>query len=214
MTRKERKPHATHEEAEETKRAILQAAQRLFMEYGYRAVSTRHLADACGLTQPALYHYFADKQDLYVAMVLDEVARLKAALERIAARQEGAEERLRRTVTYLLSNTQHDLAMMLHDIRHELTVEQQKLLNEAFQTGLISPIATIFQDGLHQGLLRDTQHGGIEAQAAAYLLMNMISQFTRRATTYNAESNQPASSDSEQANSIVQVLLYGLANPP
>ena len=215
MVRGQRKHHATREEAEETKRTILLVAQRLFMEYGYRAVSTRQLADACGLTQPALYHYFADKQDLYVAMVLDEVAKLKAALERIAGRHEGIDDRLRRAVTYLLSNTQHDLSMMLHDIRHELSVERQAVLDEAFQTGVISPIASIFRDGLEQGLLRNSQHGGIEAYAATYLLMNLVSHYTRRVTTSTSHTGQTlyGGSDAERADLIVRVLLYGLAYP-
>ena len=217
MARKERRQHATREEAEETKRTILRVAQQLFMEYGYRAVSTRQLADACGLTQPALYHYFADKQDLYVAMVLDEVAKLRAALERIAGRQEGVEERLRRAVTYLLSNTQHDLAMMLHDIRHELSVERQAILDEAFQIGFIRPIATIFEDGLSQGLLRATEHGGISSHIATFLLLDMISPFTRPSVTVSstAVSQQVLhrSSDAELASMLVRILLYGIAYP-
>jgi AcrR family transcriptional regulator len=43
----------------ETRCLILQAAHRPFMEQGYRAVSTRQIAAACGITQPALYRHFA-----------------------------------------------------------------------------------------------------------------------------------------------------------
>lgn len=213
MVRGQRKPHATREEAEETKRTILRTAKELFMEYGYRAVSTRQLADACGLTQPALYHYFADKQDLYVAMVHEEVAKLQAALERIAARHDSVEERLRRVVLYLLSTTQHDLALMLHDIRHELTVERQAILDEAFQTGVIHPIATIFTDGLQQGLLRDTQHGGVVPQTATLLLLNMISRYTRRPATPDSAQTPYSASDAELAHMLIHILLYGLAYP-
>ena len=214
MVRGQRKPHATREEAEETKRTILRTAQELFMEYGYRAVSTRQLADACGLTQPALYHYFADKQDLYVAMVHEEVAKLQAALERIAARHDSVEERLRRVVLYLLSTTQHDLALMLHDIRHELTVERQAILDEAFQTGVIHPIATIFTDGLQQGLLRDSQDGGVTPQTATLLLLNMISRYTGRPPAASDSAQTPYSaSDAELAHMLIHILLYGLAYP-
>ena len=218
MARKESKHHTSREEAEETKRTILRTAQQLFMEYGYRAVSTRQLADACGLTQPALYHHFADKQDLYVAMVQEEVAKLRAALERIAGRNEGVEERLRKTIAYLLSNTQHDLVLMLHDIRHELTPARQAILDEAFQVGVIRPIATIFEDGLQQGLLRTIQHGGITSHIATFLLLNMISPFTRRPSVSSpaATSQRTAQhgSDAELATMLVQVLLYGVAYPP
>jgi len=45
----------------ETRKVVLQAARRLFLEFGFHAVSTRQIAEACGLTQPALYHHFANK---------------------------------------------------------------------------------------------------------------------------------------------------------
>src|SRR5690349_3359337 len=55
---------ANEAEREETAKLILQAARQLFMAHGYRAVSTRQVAEAVGLTQPALYHHFATKEEL------------------------------------------------------------------------------------------------------------------------------------------------------
>ena len=59
------------------------------MEHGFRAVSTRQIADGCGLTQPALYHHFSDKQDLYVAVMKESLSETQAALERIVRRNES-----------------------------------------------------------------------------------------------------------------------------
>ena len=39
------------------------------MAHGYRAVSTRQVAEAVGLTQPALYHHFATQADLYQGLL-------------------------------------------------------------------------------------------------------------------------------------------------
>ena len=133
--------HEESEEAQETRRAILEVARRLFMEFGYRAITTRQISDACGLTQPALYHYFKDKQELYVAMAREELARTQAGLERITRRGESVEERLKRTVAYLVGTTQHDHSLMMHDIRHELSPEARLLLNEEFRASMIAPLA-------------------------------------------------------------------------
>ena len=207
MSRAQRK-HASHEEAEETRRTILRVAQELFMEYGYRAVTTRQIADACGLTQPALYHYFAHKQELYVAMAQEELAKTRAALERIARRNEDLDELLRRVAMYLISSTQHDINPMLHDIRHELTLEAQSALNEAFHMSIVSPIASIFEDGLRKGQLRDQQHGGADPVTAAFLFMSMILNILTRQRNSVSQVN-----DSELVNLTVHTLLYGLAYP-
>ena len=201
--------HATREEAEETRRTILRTAQQLFMDYGYRAVSTRQIADACGLTQPALYHYFADKQALYVAVMQEDMAKTQAALERIARRNESVEERLRRVVRYLLNSTQHDLGWMLHDVRQEVDAQARATLYNDFQAGLIAPIASIFRAGIQQGLLRDAAHDGVDETTATYLFMNMLSRFLSQKA--HPDTAFTGIHEQERAEIIVHILLHGIA---
>ena len=76
---------------------ILAAARSLFMSRGYRAVSTRDIADAVGLTQPALYHHFGGKEALYVAVMEDELATISARLDRAARLDPRRRAQCRRT---------------------------------------------------------------------------------------------------------------------
>jgi AcrR family transcriptional regulator len=55
-----------------TRARLLSEARRLFGERGYAAVGTEEIVKAAGLTRGALYHQFADKQDLFRA-VFEEV---------------------------------------------------------------------------------------------------------------------------------------------
>jgi AcrR family transcriptional regulator len=48
---------------------ILLAAARLFTVVGYTATSTREIAEAAGLRQASLFHYFARKEDLLAALL-------------------------------------------------------------------------------------------------------------------------------------------------
>lgn len=200
---------------EETRHTILRVAQELFMEYGYRAISTRQIADACGLTQPALYHYFTDKQQLYAAMAREELSKTGAALERIARRGEDIEERLRQAARYLLSNTHHDHGQMLHDIRRELDEETRAALNQAFQSGIVQPLTSLFAEGQRTGRLRSPEQGGTAPVIATYLFLSMISQFlrNRRGETHAVFEGYNVST-SEAAALIVQTILYGLTSRP
>ncbi|GCE05026.1 TetR/AcrR family transcriptional regulator [Dictyobacter aurantiacus] len=206
---------ATREESEETRQTILRTAEQLFMEYGYRAVSTRQIADACGLTQPALYHYFADKQTLYVEVIKENTGKTQSAMERIVRRNEGIAERLRLIVRYLYNTTQHDISQMLHDIQHELDPQMRELLNQLFITGLIAPLASIFEEGIQTGFLRHPSMGGLDATNAAYLFMSMLPRFLSRPPLTVPEHGPSHASRHglkiEQAEMLVQVLLYGLA---
>jgi TetR/AcrR family transcriptional regulator len=62
-----------------TKRAVLDAAERLFAEHGFAGTSMRDIAEASGISQPLIQHHFGHKDDLYAAV-------LRLAVERYAAR--------------------------------------------------------------------------------------------------------------------------------
>ncbi len=55
--------------AAERRASIVAAAIHLFSARGFRGVTTRELAKACGVSEPVLYEHFADKQELYCAIL-------------------------------------------------------------------------------------------------------------------------------------------------
>lgn len=71
----------------ERREEILAAALRLFGERGVHAVSTRQIAEATGISQPALYAYFATKDDIALELTLRVFAMLRTRVaEAMAAR--------------------------------------------------------------------------------------------------------------------------------
>jgi AcrR family transcriptional regulator len=52
-----------------TRAALVAAARQLFAEHGYSDVGTERVAQAAGVTRGALYHQFADKADLFAAVL-------------------------------------------------------------------------------------------------------------------------------------------------
>jgi AcrR family transcriptional regulator len=55
-----------------TKDALLRAARPLFAAHGFGAVSAESIAKAAGVTRGAMYHQFADKTEVYAA-VLEQI---------------------------------------------------------------------------------------------------------------------------------------------
>ncbi len=52
----------------DTHERLLHVARRAFARDGFDATTNRHIADAVGITTGAIYHYYASKADLYVAV--------------------------------------------------------------------------------------------------------------------------------------------------
>jgi AcrR family transcriptional regulator len=65
-----------------TRGALLSAARRLWGERGYAAVSTPEIADAARVTRGAMYHQYANKTELFLAVLeaveTDVIERLTA----------------------------------------------------------------------------------------------------------------------------------------
>ncbi len=65
--------------------AILARAAELFAAHGYAGTSMNEVARACGLSKPAVYHYFVDKYALLLEIAESHVTRLDGTLTGLAA---------------------------------------------------------------------------------------------------------------------------------
>lgn len=60
-----------HDRSTSTRAALVAAARELFATRGYQAVPADEIVRAAGVTRGALYHHYADKQELFRAVVED-----------------------------------------------------------------------------------------------------------------------------------------------
>ena len=91
-----------------TREHILRAALKSFARCGYAATSVRQIVDTARVSKPALYYYFADKAQLFEALVdqaHDERYRLmQAAAERGQTASEKLEEIVAAVFEFSLCN--------------------------------------------------------------------------------------------------------------
>jgi AcrR family transcriptional regulator len=75
---------------------ILQAAKDLFLEQGYDQTTIRRIADRVGISAPALYLYFKDKDELMLALCDQTFGHLIEAIGEIEKTVADPLERIRR----------------------------------------------------------------------------------------------------------------------
>ena len=64
-------PKVTQEHLDARRTQILRGARAAFAEYGYDGATVKRLEEATGLSRGAIFHYFENKNDLFVALALD-----------------------------------------------------------------------------------------------------------------------------------------------
>jgi AcrR family transcriptional regulator len=69
-------PKVTQEHLDARRAQIMDGARRAFAEHGYEGATVARLEESTGLSRGAIFHYFASKQDLFVALAWEMNMRL------------------------------------------------------------------------------------------------------------------------------------------
>lgn len=78
-----RERRSQEERSQAMRGRLITAARALFLSKGYAATGTPEITAAAGVTRGALYHHFADKSDLFRAVVAVEAEALAEGLRDI-----------------------------------------------------------------------------------------------------------------------------------
>lgn len=161
----------------ESRRAIVTHALSSFARRGYAAVSIREITEAAGVTQPMLYYYFKNKEELYrtlLAQSFEELERLLAA----ARTHEGtARERLIKIVNayfqFCLQNPERVRFM------NRTFADDEQMIPaidcEAYIYPRFQEIESVIADGQKNG-----EFGPCDSQEVAVTLMGMIRTYADR----------------------------------
>jgi AcrR family transcriptional regulator len=104
----------------ETRARILDAARALFVEHGIEQTTVRAIAATLGITAPALYHHFPDKDALVRELVLTDMRRLGSVFARVMKVADPVERLVELGLAYVRFGLEHPqhyrlLFMLPHD---------------------------------------------------------------------------------------------------
>ena len=154
---------------EEQREHILTQAAELFAKAGYAATSMNEVAQACGLSKPALYHYFKDKNALLLEICEAHITRLIAWVDEVDQLALAAEPRLRALIERFVQEYAHAVnehRVLTEDVRFLNEADQQRILNGERQ--VVNSVAQAVQE-----LRPQADHDGL-TKALTMLLFGMM----------------------------------------
>jgi AcrR family transcriptional regulator len=111
---------------------ILARAAELFASQGYTATSMNQVAQACGVSKPALYHYVRDKYQLLVEITEGHIARLATLVAEVQQQALAPEARVRRLIECFLeayADAQPAHRVLTADVKFLAPADRKRVLD-------------------------------------------------------------------------------------
>lgn len=159
------------------RQCILEQAQKLFLVHGYNGVSIRDIVHACGLSNAALYYHFGSKQNLFVQVFREYIARATEQLQLAGESQGPCRQRLAHMADVyarFVLESRSEMQMLHRDLMEFDKEEIGKVLPDAMRQ-IPSLFATVLEEGIAAGEVR-----AVDAPRTSSLLMGMINALTTR----------------------------------
>ena len=142
--------------SEETVERILATARRLFLDHNYADVSVDRIARETEVTKGGIYHHFASKEELYLAMLRADFEHLAALFEEATAPPGSCREKLARLTRAFLSLSPIERRVM-RLVRRDINTFDDPARAElirGYQRALPERIEELLHEGFERGELR------------------------------------------------------------
>jgi AcrR family transcriptional regulator len=150
---------------------IYDQATKLFAERGFAGTSFQDIADAVGLTRPALYHYVRGKDELLAKLVAEVTEDAAAGIAAEADRRDvDAAQKIRSIVAATVRRQGEHAARFRLLVRSEADLPPGIAAKHAAgRRAVLKSVASVISDGVDQGVFRD-----VDPRVAALGVLGML----------------------------------------
>lgn len=182
-----------------THQSILETAKELFLTNGYKNTSTRDIAKAANITQPALYYHFSNKELLFIEINKQIGTQLKNEIEQIHKDPDTIENQLIKCTKALLTVYHRDIFSFIHQSATEMEQENKQQLFYILNDYYLKPLQAIFESS--QTPLSSKVSS---KKAAQFYLMSLSLLFS---TIHQLSTEKECS---EQITELMNMVLHGV----
>ena len=182
-----------------THQSILEIAKELFLKNGYKNTSTRDIAKAVNITQPALYYHFSNKEVLFIEINKQIGSQLKHEIEQIQKQPDSLENQLIKCTNALLNVYHRDIFSFIHQSAAEMEQENKQQLFYILNDYYLKPLQAIFD------LNKTPLNTKVSSKKAAQFYLMSLSLLFSTVHQLSTEKER-----SEQISDLMNMVLHGV----
>lgn len=112
---------------DDRKQQIIEAAVAVFAKQGYYKTTTAHIANAVGVTQPYVFHFFKTKEELFIAVLQQSVQRIADIFREVEAPAENLVDQMGKAFYRLLGTHRDETLLSMQAFTTAEPVIRQKV---------------------------------------------------------------------------------------
>jgi TetR/AcrR family transcriptional regulator, fatty acid metabolism regulator protein len=184
---------------------ILQAAEQVFVEKGYKDASMDEIAARVGIGTATIYAHFSSKEDLLVAAIMErDFQRIEQGVEAICVGEGSATEKLHQIFDFLVGGDFFQRRVQIFYAMGSAPQAQQAMLA---RQGAMLETATAFRHHLTQVIEQGKASGEFEPQIATTTMLKGLIGLVRAQTV----SDQFLNPYEVPADELLSIYLRGIA---
>lgn len=157
---------------EQTRAAIIKAAQKMIREYGFDKTTMEDIAHACYMGKSSLYYYYKSREDIFFATAMKEMEDLQRKVDIAVSKCSTPQEKLR---TLLITRYYGIKSMML--LYSVLLKESTSYINLMKKVQTIShkleidSITEVVCEGIEQGVFKSIKKQEVRSLALMAMML-------------------------------------------
>lgn len=178
---------------------IITVATDLFMKQGYVATSTRQIASILDVTQPAIYHHFKNKEEIFIEVISQFAVEIGSDLNAILIKKQSKRDCLTEMALYLRDKHKMNFTLMMNDLQHSVSKKTNSSIFSVWSENYFNPFIQYFES--------------IEKFIIPELSTANVSQhFLRVLSSYISESYSNDALDTIKIEDMINIFLRGITD--
>lgn len=183
------------------RQAILDQARRLFILHGYHGLAMRQIAEALGVTKPALYYHFRHKEELFLCILEEYLEAMEPLLDSLLNSRLTCRERIQSFIEGLLNQPDEQRALIhlgSQEAVHLSPGARQQLLR-VYEERFLGKIRQILEEGVQQGELRP-----LDPKVTSWVLLGILYPYFSPGAAAQLSSQQ-------MSDLLASIFFHGVA---
>jgi AcrR family transcriptional regulator len=187
-----------------SKEVILEAAEKIFSEYGFHEAKIYRIADLAGVSVGTIYRFFKSKEELYSEVIKKKLSELKRRVEKNVKNKspEGALKAYISTVVDFFEEEKNFFTIFMREVGSLSIIDEERFNLAEWYQNYIKGLAKIVERGIKRKIFKS-----LDPLAVILMISGAMKN-----TVYAQTKGFLKASPEEVKKTLYEIFLHGILN--